>query len=152
MARSVLDDHGSIAEDIIFILRKEHRLAVLQCAEVGGFGARRRRLGEHDVAFGLGREPGRARKEIGVPNVIPMKVRKRQVVDIGRRVTGFGELRCQGLGSDSVAQRSRTAAGREAAVRDRAHVPHQITLRVSDQKAFHRHLGSGYFFLLEPVA
>src|SRR5205085_2518790 len=58
MSRRSLQDNSPVSEDVIVILCHHHYLAVLESAVISRLGSRRRRIGEHDVAFRLSGEPG----------------------------------------------------------------------------------------------
>ena len=141
----------SVSEDIVIVCGDRHRPAGLQRAEVGGFRAWRGRLGEHELALGLPDEPRRAGEHIGVPDMVPMKMREREMRDVARRVADLGQLRPERLGRGPGAKRRGRDAGRERAVGNRAHVPHQISPGMRDEKTRNRHHVGRDLFPLELV-
>ena len=91
------DDHSAVAEDVVGGLAQDYGFAVPERAVILRFGARRGRIGEHDVALGLRHKPGGAGEEIGIADVVPVEMREREVVDVRWFVAGCGELPLSGL-------------------------------------------------------
>src|SRR6516164_1918786 len=117
---SGLDDHRSVSEYVVVILGNEDGFAVLEFAEVRWLCARRRRIHKHDVALLFSYQPGGSREQVGVSDVVPVKMRISQVGNIGGPITDLGELRFQRLPRRRVAECSRTSSGLEVAVGDSA--------------------------------
>jgi hypothetical protein len=95
MARRVagrrFDHHCSVPEHVVIVGRDRHSPAGLQRAEVGRFRAWRGRLGEHELALGVPDKPRRAGEQIGIPDVVPVKMREGEMRDVARRVADLGQ-------------------------------------------------------------
>src|SRR5690242_8951119 len=106
MARSRFEYDGSIPENVMLILRYNHRFAVLESAVVGGFCTWRRRIGKHDFTLELSNQPRRCRCEhVGIPDMVPVEMRKREVGNVGRCISDLRQLGRQLLGGSCISQR-----------------------------------------------
>src|ERR1700722_6974433 len=131
------DNYSPVAKYIVLALSENHGLAVLQRAVILWLRAGRRRIGEHYVPFGLGYQPRRTGKQIGVPNVIPMEVREREISDIGWRITHLGQLCPQRLHRGRVSNGARPTARLKRAIGNSPGVPHQRAFWMDHQEARH---------------
>src|SRR5215510_11072246 len=152
MARSRLQYDGSIAEYVMLILRDDYRLGVLESTVVGGFCTWRRRIGKHDFTLELSNQPGRCWcEQVGIPDMVPVKMRKREIRNVGRCKSDLRQLGCQPLGGSCVSQRCVRSVRLEAAVRNRASIPHEHSFWMCDQEARNGHFGACQFFLLQLI-
>src|SRR4026208_1739551 len=138
MARRVagraLDYDFAVAKHVVVRCRDERRLAAFQRAEVLWLRARRWRISEHHIALGFPDKPRRAREQVGVADMVPMKMRKREIRDVGRRVADFVELRLQLPSGRTVSSKRPGSAGSYQPIGYDADVPHQRPLRMRDKE------------------
>ena len=93
-----LDDHGSVAEDIVIgVGGNDFGFAVLERAVVLFDSHRRGFVGKHDVALGLLDQPRGTGEHVGVGGVIDVVMREREVLDVFRLIAHGLELRLQRL-------------------------------------------------------
>src|SRR6185369_5044854 len=103
VARRAFDDYFAIAKYVMVRRCDQGRLAAFQRAEMLRLGSGRWWIREHHVPLDLSYEPRRAGEQVGVANVVPVKMRKRQIRDVGRRVADFVQLRLELLGGRGIA-------------------------------------------------
>jgi len=71
--------------------------------------------GEHDVALEFfSHQPCGAREEVGISDVVPVKVRERHVSDGGPGHSRFRPIEPEGPGGGRISKRSRSTAGLNA--------------------------------------
>src|SRR5215468_8516295 len=99
MSRSEFDHYGAVAEHIVILTLQQDRLALRKLREEGWIGDRPQSLtvvlarSENRIAVTLLHDPGRARKCVGVGNVIAMIVREGQIRNVRRCVAERRQLR-----------------------------------------------------------
>ncbi len=82
------------------------------------------------------------RKQVGVADVIPVKVREREIVDVGGRVADFGQLRSSRFRGRCISQRAGSAARRETRCREPRRSPTSACLWDEQSGTRHRHVSS----------
>jgi hypothetical protein len=139
MPRRRFDDDSPIAEHVVIRRRDERRLAAFQRAEVRRLSTGRRRIRKHHLTLGLSYEPRRAREQVRIADMVPMKVREREIRDVGRCVADFVQLRLQLSRGRTVPPQRARSARRDQPIGHDADVPHQRASGMRDKEAGYGH-------------